>query len=297
MRVVVATDAVAGLSPVAASECVARAFAEAGAQVAVIPLGVGGASLAEALAAAAPEAVLVRPATPQDVAAALDSPGDEVVLDLTEVDADGWGEATLGLLGDSAAEALAATARRWDGRRLVALVPDEHARLPLAGLSGWAATRGREVGADLSSVLTADARAEAWAASLGVAPAPGAGAAGGLGLVIQAMGGSIVSPLDHLAERLGVADTMAVADLVVTGADDLDFHSVGGPIVKAVVAMAGQALRPVIAVASRTFISAREMRLAGLEEAYPILAQGASGPAGEPELAALAARIAATWSW
>ena len=42
MRVVVACDATAGLSPRAASEAVAGAFAREGATVAVVPLGADG---------------------------------------------------------------------------------------------------------------------------------------------------------------------------------------------------------------------------------------------------------------
>ena len=50
MRVLVATDAIGGLSSAAAGEAVGRAFAEAGASVAVVPLGEAGAGFVGACA-------------------------------------------------------------------------------------------------------------------------------------------------------------------------------------------------------------------------------------------------------
>jgi glycerate kinase len=88
---------------------------------------------------------------------------------------------------------------------------------------------------------------------------------------------------------------MGAADLVVTAAESLDFHAVGGPIVKRAVSMAGAALRPAIAIVGRNFVSARELRLAGFEEAYPL---GAAGEEPTPErLSEVAMRVATTWSW
>ena len=66
MRVVVASDALAGLSPAEASEIIAHAFADRGARVVVVPLGVTGAALHEAVGVAG--------------AAALEAPADAAEL-------------------------------------------------------------------------------------------------------------------------------------------------------------------------------------------------------------------------
>lgn len=298
MRVVVATDAVAGLMPAAASGVIAGEFARTGAEVAVVPLGAEGEPLAEALSAAAPELAVLAPTTAHDVGLALAGDGDvPVLLDLTGTVPGHLGMEALAAFGEDPSAALAAAQAHWRGRELVALVPDGQEELPLFGLSGWAATQGRAEGAELSEVLKRDAEAERWAGTLGVEPCPGSGAVGGLGLLVQALGGTVVDPLTFLVDRFGLRRTMAAADLVVTGAGELDFHSVGGPVVKRVLALAEEALRPVIAVVGRNFISSRELRLAGLEDAYPLLAGGQPGEPTAEQLAEVSRRVAGTWSW
>lgn len=295
MRVVVVADAVAGLSPAAASDCIARAFAERGAQVAVVPLGVTGPALREALKALAPGEGAVSPLDAAGLGSAL--AGEAGIIDLTASGIHGLGRESLLGFADDPRTAIAVLRERWGGRSLVALVPEGQAERPLAGLNGLAATEGRAAGADLATVLTRDAEAERWAATLGLEPDAGSGAAGGAGLIIKAVGGRIVEPLAFLAERAQLAATMAAADVVVTGAETLDFHSVGGPIVKRAVAMAGEALRPAIAIVGRNYISARELRLAGLEEAYPVRAPGDPAEVTVDGLASVSARVAATWAW
>ena len=85
--------------------------------------------------------------------------------------------------------------------------------------------------------------------------------------------------------------------MVVTGAESLDFHAVGGPIVTHMVALAGEALRPVIAVVGRNYISARELRLAGLESAYPVSVAAGDDAATVEGLTRVARGVAATWRW
>lgn len=292
------TDAVAGLMPAAASGVIAGEFARGGVEVAVVPMGAAGEPLAAALASAAPELTHLRPVTAHEVGAALATDGDgPLLLDLTGTGPGHLGEEALAAFGDEPTAALTAARSRWHGRELVALVPDGQEDLPLFGLSGWAATQGRAEGADLSEVLKRDAEAERWAGSLGLEALPGSGAVGGLGLVIQALGGTVVDPLTFLVDRFGLRRTLEAADLVVTGAEELDFHSVGGPVVKRVLALGEEALRPVIAIVGRNFISSRELRLAGLEDAYPLLAAGQPGEPTPALLAEVSRRVAGTWSW
>lgn len=301
MRVVVATDALAGLSPAEASGRIARAFDERGAQVAVVPLGVEGAALAAAAAAAAPSADFRAVGTAQEVGEALAGdrpPGNgPTVLDLTRCAVDDLGRAALAEFAIDPSEALLEARGAWAERELVALVPQGDVARPLTGLDGYASTVLRARGATLQEILGHDAVAERWAAQLGLEPGPGAGAAGGVGLLIQALGGRVVDPLTWLGEQFRLERTLAQADLIVTGAEWLDFHDRGGAVVKQVVAWAELALRPVIAISGRNFISARELRLAGLEEAYA-LREGAGESATTPkELAEVAARVATSWLW
>lgn len=297
MRVVVACDATAGLSPRAASEAVAGAFAREGAAVAVVPLGAGGAAFRDALAAADPAAVLVAPRNNDDLASALREPRDGLVVDLTGYRADDLGRAALAALGPDPRAVVEQLGAAWSGRRIAAVVAADEVDRPLTGLSGLASTAGRAEGLDLSGVLAADARAEAWASELGFAPGPGSGAAWGAGLLLAGIGADVSHALALLTERFGLARTVGQADVVVTGADSLDFHAVGGPVVKHVVAMAGEALRPVIAVVGRNFVSSRELRLAGIESAYPAVEAGGEAAATPEQIEAVAARVAATWRW
>lgn len=297
MRVVVALDALAGLSALEVSELVAGVFADGGAIPAVVPLGVSGEALATALSVAAPGAAVAAPGDAAECGRMLVDAETDLVVDLTACDAVDLGRELLEAFGDDPAEALSAARHSWAARRLVALVPEGEQERPLTGLTGLAATLGREHGADLADVLAADAVAGRWATGLGIQARPGAGAAGGLGLLFQAMGATITDPLSFLADEYGLAATLARADVVVTGGETLDFHAVGGPVVKRIVGLAGEALRPVIAIVGRNFVSARELRLAGLESAYPVLATaGADEPTPE-QVAATARKVAATWSW
>lgn len=297
MRVVVAVDALAGLTPAGASQLIASVFAEAGAVPAVVPLGVTGEALAVAVATAAPDATLVRPADAAECGRRLADAKGDLVVDLTSCEVTDLGREVLDAFGADPVEALAAARDTWADRRLIALVPDGQQERPLTGLTGLAATAGRERGADLAAVLAADAVAGRWAARLGLTPEPGAGAAGGLGLLLQAVGAVVTEPLTYLAGRYRLGATLARADVVVTGAELLDFHAVGGPVVRRVVGLAGESLRPVIAIVGRNFVSARELRLAGLESVYPVLVGAGEDSPSPDQVAEVARRVARTWSW
>ncbi|WP_205473064.1 glycerate kinase [Nocardioides sp. SYSU D00038] len=76
----------------------------------------------------------------------------------------------------------------------------------------------------------------------------GSGAAGGLGGALAVLGARVVSGFDHVADRLGLDDHVARADLVVTGEGRLDASSFAGKVVGGVVARAQAAGRPVAVV-------------------------------------------------
>lgn len=294
MRVVIASDAIAGLDPRDASELLARAFADRGVLVAVAPLGVAGRPLREGIAACAPEVTLMAAQSSSEAGEALRSTAPSLLLDLTAATVDDLGAAAL---GPDPVAGLAQLREAWEGRALTALVPEGHDQRALTGLDGYASVDLRAQGADLQAVLAADAKAEAWAGRLGIEPLPGDGAAGGLGLLIRALGGTLADPLSFLIDRLGLADTIASADLIVTGAESLDFHALGGPIVKRIAAMAGEALRPVIAVVGRNYVSARELRLGGFETAYPLLQGAGEEQPSIERLREVSEQVARTWQW
>ena len=296
MRVVVAADSVAGLTPRAASDLVAAEFAAQGAQVAVIPLGVSGPALHDALLQAAPGAVVVTPGSAGDVARALRGDATDLVLDLTgdlpeTLCADLYAE----LGGTPAAIEHLAAARR--GRSTVALVAADGASSRLTGLEGLAATRGRDRGTDLADVLAADGAAESFLHAHGLADGPGMGAAEGAGALFAALGVEVSEPLGWLAARYGLEATLARCDVVVTGVESLDFHAVGGPVVRFVVEAAGKAMRPAVVVAGRNWVSSRELRLIGVEDAYATLAGPGDEPCTPDELRRVAAGVARTWRW
>ena len=89
------------------------------------------------------------------------------------------------------------------------------------------------------------------------------------------------------------------ADLVVTGEGAFDFSSRAGKVPYGVASVAGEALRPCIALAGRVLVGAREMRALGVESAYSLVDMvGEERALGDPAgaLADVAERVARTWS-
>ncbi|GAB3817831.1 hypothetical protein GCM10028820_19450 [Tessaracoccus terricola] len=294
MRVLVASDAMAGLSPRAASETIGTAFAEQGAQVAVIPIGSGGDALADALSTMDPDGELQAPGSIGEALESMAAGKGTLYLDLTALDPPTAAE----LVSAAPPEVVAAATERLAGRQFVGVVPADLEDSPLTGLSGAVAELGRRRGAELAETIADDGRAEAWAAALGVDPGTrGAGALGGVGAVVIAAGGSVSSGLELCLDGHGASGVMARADVVVTGAAQLDFHAVGGPVVKRLAQLAEEALRPIVVVAGRTFVSARELRLAGIEAAYAVLPGAGDEVPTREQLAGTAAKVAATWRW
>ncbi|MEO7587495.1 MAG: glycerate kinase [Arachnia sp.] len=296
MRVLVAADAMAGVGPRDASDIIGAAFAEAGAQVAVVPLVDGGPWFPDAVAAFDATGVVEQPATMAEALDALASPAStatRLYLDLTGLARHTWAE--LVAVGPQRLDALRDALA---GRELMGVVRSGQQGAALTGLTGVVAERGRTEGADLGDTLNNDSIVSAWLEQVGVDGAtPGAGAADGLGAVVVALGGRVSSGIEVCVAGFDVAATMAQADLTVTGASVLDFHAVGGDVVKEVARLSTDALRPVIAIVGRNFVSSRELRLAGIESAHPIL-EGAGADEPIPaQVGDVAARVARSWIW
>lgn len=181
------------------------------------------------------------------------------------------------------------------GVHLIGVVPADEIDRHLLGLRGITSLRGREVNEEPERMLAVDATLERFAAlcAPGLAPEPGAGACGGTGFAIQALGGELRTGASWAAERVGLAETIRRADLVVTGCGVFDFATRGGGVVAEVARLAEEALRPCIAIAGKVLIGTREMRTMGIESAYPV----GAGDVTAAELSRAAARVARSWSW
>jgi Glycerate kinase len=302
-RVVVATDRIGALDSLAAGTALARGFADHAA-VAVVPLAAGGPDLAAALAALIGARAEVerdrwsvrtselalfgqRDADPDSAAfgrwvAGQLGTAPTVVLDLTGL---GALDAGAGLLQE-ARDALA-------GRELIGIVGTDELELPATGINSGHAQRAYAAGADIADVLAADARLRTWAESLGdgLATAPGGGAAGGVALAVLGLNGRIAAGQHYCHELASLGQTIAAADLVVTGTTSIGALERGGPIVAQVAAWAGESLRPCLAFTTGDALSRRELRTFGIEAAYSLPAD----PRAD-QLTALAARVASGWA-
>jgi glycerate 2-kinase len=185
---------------------------------------------------------------------------------------------------------------------LIGVVPATQLSQPLLGLRGITSLAGREANVEPERMLRTDAALEAFAqlASPIDVGTPGAGACGGLGFAMLALGGQLsTGPALTLDSPTGQHGLRGV-DLVVTGCSVFDFASRGGGVVAAMAEAAAAALTPCIVIAGEVLIGTREMRTMGIEAAYPVRESLGDDPHGqiiEGELALTARRVARSWSW
>lgn len=188
---------------------------------------------------------------------------------------------------------------------------------PLLGPHGAAAVYGPQKGATPDDVEVLErglARLAARAAAthglvgavehdgqprpMGVAGAPGAGAAGGVGFAALAFLRAEIQPgIEYLLDLLGFGGHIHGARLVITGEGSLDEQSLRGKAPVGVAQAAAKAGVPVVAVCGRRTLSDEELRAAGIEAAYALTdlepdQERCMAEAG-PLLERLAARIAA----
>jgi glycerate 2-kinase len=185
---------------------------------------------------------------------------------------------------------------------LVGVVPAAQLDQPLVGLRGITARVGREASLQPELMLRTDATLEAFArlASATHAAAPGAGACGGLGFGVLALGGRLsTGPAIALASADG-QEALRNVDLVVTGCTVFDFASRGGGVIAAMAEAAAATLSPCIVIAGEVLIGSREMRAMGVEAAYAVRESTLDEPHGDvngKELATTARRVARSWTW
>lgn len=172
---------------------------------------------------------------------------------------------------------------------------------PLTGLFGATRTFGPQKGLVEEDLPWIDGVLETFAALTDrkAALEPGAGAGGGIGFALLALGGTRRSGLELIAEVTGLTTAVSSADLVVTGEGGFDVTSRAGKVPHGVAATAQERAVPCIVLAGRVDIGAREMRTLGVESAYSmseLFGEEAALQRPADTLADLAARVARTWS-
>ncbi|MEJ6536440.1 MAG: glycerate kinase [Mycobacterium sp.] len=163
--------------------------------------------------------------------------------------------------------------QRLSALQLVVATDVEH---PLLGPRGAARVFGPQKGADEPTVLLLEKRLTEWAAELeaaagrAVSTIPGAGAAGGLGAALLALGARRESGAGIIAAYTGTADRIAAADLIVTGEGRLDDQSLHGKVVGALAAAARPYAVPVLVLAGQVALEPVVFQAAGITAAHAL---------------------------
>lgn len=165
------------------------------------------------------------------------------------------------------------------GRRRLAeveLIAACDVEYPLLGPWGAARVFGPQKGADAAAVAELEERLRWWAGKLDTAAGrtvsaeAGAGAAGGIGAALLALGGRCTSGAAIVAEHTHLADDIAAADLIVTGEGRFDVQSLHGKVVGALAAAAQSRRIPVLVLAGQVGLDESARRSAGILAAFAI---------------------------
>lgn len=191
--------------------------------------------------------------TGETIAAAVAAGARRVVVGL------GGSASTDGGLG--CYEVLASQARRFDTE----LVGACDVMVPFGAALDFAAQKG----ASPAEIKLLETRLERVAqiyeteCGVDVRGLPGAGAAGGLGGALAALGGRLVPGIEVVADALRLDERIAAADLVVTGEGLLDHHTFDGKGVGWIVQRATERAVPVLVVVGDQELERLPDRLSG----------------------------------
>ena len=148
---------------------------------------------------------------------------------------------------------------------------------PLTGPDGAAEVYGPQKGASPAQVSELASGLRRWAAAVAEAVgadwshAPGAGAAGGVGLAALAVLGAEPRPGIGLVLDLAHFDSaLAGAELVITGEGSLDEQSLSGKAPVGVARAAAGHRIPVVAVVGRSTLTESQLAAAGICAVYPL---------------------------
>jgi glycerate kinase len=158
----------------------------------------------------------------------------------------------------------------------VELIAASDVEYPLLGPWGAAEIFGPQKGADSATIAELEQRLTAWAGELDAAAGrpvsaqAGAGAAGGIGAALLALGGRCESGASIIAEHTRLADDIAAADLVITGEGRFDDQSLHGKVVGELAAAARSLKIPVVVLAGQVELDRPALRSAGILAAFAI---------------------------
>ncbi len=158
----------------------------------------------------------------------------------------------------------------------VELIAASDTEYPLVGPWGAARVFGPQKGADTAAVAALEVRLEAWARELeevagrDVSAEPGAGAAGGIGAGLRALGGRCESGAAIIAEHTHLADDLDMAEMIVTGEGRFDEQSLHGKVVGFLADAAQARGIPVIVLAGQVDLENSAVRSAGIMAALSI---------------------------
>jgi glycerate 2-kinase len=249
------------LTPVEAALALGAGLRAAGADAVELPVADGGEGTAEVIAAARAgswrevdvtgplgEPVTARYLVLEDGSAVVEAAaaiGLRLVSELDPLRASsrGLGELLLAAAADTDGVVLVGlgdTATVDGGAGLLEVVGDTlrtrelnaacDVRTPLLGERGAARAFGPQKGASLAEVEELERRLSAMAELQPYADLPGAGAAGGLGAALAALGAELVSGAELVLETVGFRGAVRSADLVVTGEGTVDRSTFEGKV-------------------------------------------------------------------
>jgi glycerate kinase len=158
----------------------------------------------------------------------------------------------------------------------VELIAASDTEYPLVGPWGAARVFGPQKGADTATVAALEVRLEEWALKLeelagrDVSSEPGAGAAGGIGAGLLALGGRCESGAAIIAEHTHLADDLETAEMIVTGEGRFDEQSLHGKVVGFLADAADPLGIPVIVLAGQVCLDNSAVRSSGIMSALAI---------------------------
>lgn len=120
-------------------------------------------------------------------------------------------------------------------------------------------------------LLDAAARTEHSLAFKDLSSVPGAGAAGGLGAAVLALGGAMASGIEKVLDMLNFDEAVATVDVVVTGEGMMDGQTAGGKAPLGVAQRAKRAGKLVIAVVGGRADNLDAVYQAGIDVVIPIV--------------------------
>lgn len=179
--------------------------------------------------------------------------------------------------------------------------------IPLLGLRGASRSFGPQKGADTDAVARLESALEHFhhlvgRTSDGKDPgvALGAGAAGGLGYALIALGAARVPGITTVMDIVGLPELITSSDVVITGEGNFDWQSLRGKVVHGVATSALSQVKPCVVIAGQVSLGRREYAASGVAAAYSVsdMAGGVAESMADPvaSLTAATARVAKTWS-